>query len=114
MNMAPKKTTKCSMDMALVTTTMTSNQYPTTSLHLGRWYFTCTQAPGGDNHIANGDHSKNETVATTKACPKRNVGTYKDSPTKIRCLPIEGEEYEFAFNVNIISDWEQSVPAVLN
>ena len=73
-----------------------------------------TQAPGGDNPIANGDHSGNETVAATEARPRRNVGTYKDGPAKIRRLPIDGKEYEFAFNVNVISHWEQPVPAVLN
>ena len=73
-----------------------------------------TQVPGGDNPIANGDHSGNEAVAATEARPRRNVGTYKDGPAKIRRLPIDGEEYEFAFNVNVISDWEQPVPAVLN
>jgi hypothetical protein len=73
-----------------------------------------TQAPGGVNPIDKGDHSKNQTVASTETCTKRNVGTYKDGPAKIRRLPIDGEEYEFAFNVNVISDWEQPVPAVLN
>ena len=73
-----------------------------------------TQAPGGDNPIANGDHSGNETVAAIEARPRRNVGTYKDGPAKIRRLPIDGKEYEFAFNVNVISHWEQPVPAVLN
>jgi hypothetical protein len=41
-----------------------------------------TQAPGGDNSNANGDHSEDETVANTEVRPKRNVGTYKDGPAK--------------------------------
>ena len=41
-------------------------------------------------------------------------GRTKTAPQKNRRLPIEGEEYEFAFNVNVISNWEQPVPAVLN
>jgi hypothetical protein len=39
-----------------------------------------------------------------------NVGTYKDGPANIRKFPIEGESYDFAFN--IISDWEHPVPGV--
>jgi len=62
-----------------------------------------TQAPGGVNPITTGVHHENEPVATTEARPKRNVGTYKDGPVKICRLPIDGEEYEFAFNVNVIS-----------
>ncbi len=37
--------------------------------------------------------------------PRWNVGTYKDGPAKIR-LPIDGKEYELAFNVDVINDWE--------
>ena len=45
---------------------------------------------------------------------RRNVGTYKDGPANIRKFPIEGESYEFAFNVNVISDWEKPIPAIRN
>jgi hypothetical protein len=44
--------------------------------------------------------------------PCRNVGTYKDGPANIRKFPIEGESYDFAFN--IISNWEHPVPVVAN
>jgi hypothetical protein len=44
--------------------------------------------------------------------PCRNIGTYKDGPANIRKFPIEGELYDFAFN--IISDWEHPVPVVAN
>ncbi len=44
--------------------------------------------------------------------PRWNVGTYKDNPANIRKFPIEGESYDFAFN--IISDWEHPVPVVAN
>ncbi len=44
--------------------------------------------------------------------PHRNVGTYKDGPANIRKFPIEGESYDFAFN--IISNWEHPVPVVAN
>ena len=44
--------------------------------------------------------------------PRRNVGTYKDGPATIRKFPIEGESYDFAFN--IISNWEHPVPVEAN
>ncbi len=44
--------------------------------------------------------------------PCWNVGTYKDGPANIRKFPIEGESYDFAFN--IISNWEHPVPGVAN
>ncbi len=50
---------------------------------------------------------------TQRLIKKRNVGTYTDGPAKNHRLPIEGEGYEFAFNINVISNWEQPVPAVL-
>ena len=40
--------------------------------------------------------------ATTR--PSRNVGTWKDGPAMIRKFPIDGEEYEFNFNSQHISD----------
>jgi hypothetical protein len=39
---------------------------------------------------------------SNSGCPCCNVGTYKDGPANIRKFPIEGESYDFAFN--IISD----------
>jgi len=73
-----------------------------------------TQAPGGDNPTTG--VGEGETVIDVDAHPKRNVGTYKykDGPAIIRRLPIDGEEYEFAFNVHVISDWEKPVPVVSN
>ncbi len=44
--------------------------------------------------------------------PRRNVGTYKQGPAKIRRLPIVGEEYDFSFSV--ISEWDQPVPITAN
>ena len=46
--------------------------------------------------------------------PRRNVGTYKDGPANIRKFPIDGESYEFAFNVKVINEWEHPIPSVLN
>jgi hypothetical protein len=39
---------------------------------------------------------------------------YKNGPAKICRLPIDGEEYKLAFNVDVISDWEKSIPAISN
>ncbi len=44
--------------------------------------------------------------------PRRNVGTYKQGPAKIRRLPIVVEEYDFSFSV--ISEWDQLVPITAN
>jgi hypothetical protein len=49
---------------------------------------------------------------TKSGHPRWNIGTYKDSPANIRKFPIEGESYDFAFN--IISTWEHPVPVVAN
>jgi hypothetical protein len=71
-----------------------------------------THVPGGDNpHTVVGN---SESIDDVETRPRRNVGTYKDGPAKIRRLPIDGEEYEFGFNVNVISNWERPVPAVSN
>ncbi len=45
---------------------------------------------------------------------RRNVGTYKDGPVNVRKFPINGESYEFAFNINVINDWEHPIPAMNN
>jgi hypothetical protein len=39
---------------------------------------------------------------------------YKDGPAKICRLPIDGEEYELAFNVDVINDSEKPIPAISN
>jgi hypothetical protein len=46
--------------------------------------------------------------------PCQNVGTYKDGPAKIRRLPIDGESYELAYNLNLFFDAIYPVPAVSN
>ena len=47
--------------------------------------------------------------------PKRkNVGTDKDGPAVIRKFPIDGESYEFAFNIEVINDWENPIPLIKN
>jgi hypothetical protein len=77
-----------------------------------------TQVQGGDfpiqqdtdlDEILEGDLQQQ--VSTQ---PRRNVGMYKDWPAEIRRLPIDGKEYELAFNVDVISDWEKPLPAISN
>ena len=46
--------------------------------------------------------------------PRRNVGTYKDGPARIRKFPIDGESYDFTFNVDIVNDWEYPISSVKN
>jgi hypothetical protein len=42
------------------------------------------------------------------------MGTYKDRPSIIWRLPINGESYNLAFSSTIVYEWEKSVPAVAN
>ncbi len=39
-------------------------------------------------------------AAPTRSNPPRNVGTWKDGPAKLRSCPIDGEEYDFTFNIS--------------
>jgi hypothetical protein len=80
--------------------------------------FNETQVPGGDfpNHQNTDKDEKIEKELQQKVStrPKQNVGMYKDRPAKIRRLPIEGEEYELAFTIDVISDWEHPIPVISN
>ena len=49
---------------------------------------------------------------TATGQPRRNVGTYKDGPAKIRCLPIDGESYDLTFSATVFDDYAHPVPAV--
>jgi hypothetical protein len=46
--------------------------------------------------------------------PRQNVGTYKDGPAIICCLPINGESYNLTFSATIVSKYTHPVPAFLN
>ena len=46
--------------------------------------------------------------------PWRNVGSYKDWPAKIQKFQIDGESYDFMFNVDIINEWEHPISSVKN
>jgi hypothetical protein len=77
-----------------------------------------TQVPGGDiPDRQNTDEDKiiekyfQQKVSTQL---KQNVGTYKDGPAKIQRLPIEGKEYELAFTIDVISNWERPIPVISN
>ncbi len=80
--------------------------------------FNETQVPGGDipDHQNADEEEIIEKVFQQKVStrPKQNVGMYKDGPAKIRRLPIEGEEYELAFTIDVISDWERPIPVTSN
>jgi hypothetical protein len=41
--------------------------------------------------------------------PWQNVGTYKDGPTIIHCLPINGESYDLTFSATILSEYAHPV-----
>ncbi len=64
--------------------------------------------PGGEQFIPNKD---------LMGRPPQNVGTYKDGPAKIHRLPrlpIDGESYELAYNLNLSFDAIHPVPAISN
>ncbi len=50
----------------------------------------------------------------TAGQPRQNVGTYKDGPAIIYCLPIDGESYDLTFSAMIVSKYAHPVPAVSN
>jgi hypothetical protein len=47
-------------------------------------------------------------------CPRQNVGTYKEGPANICKFPIDGESHDFAFDVEIINEWEHPISSVKN
>jgi hypothetical protein len=44
--------------------------------------------------------------------PQQNVGTYKNGPAIICCLPIDGESYDLTFSATIVSKYAHPVLAV--
>jgi hypothetical protein len=79
-------------------------------------------SPGGDSQAHKEDTesggevavSGGETNVHNSGRPRRNVGTYKDGPAKIRCLPIDGESYEFAYSNKHFLGNMRPVPAITN
>jgi hypothetical protein len=67
-----------------------------------------TEISGG----ANPNHNRSVDNVSTR--PRQNVGTYKEGPAIVQKLPMNGEEYEFAFNIDVINKWEQPIPVVSN
>ena len=51
---------------------------------------------------------------TATGRPRRNVGTFKDGPAKIRCLPNNGESYDLTFSATVFDEYAHPVPAVSN
>jgi hypothetical protein len=49
-----------------------------------------------DNAVSGGETATNDTAS---GCPRRSVGMYKDGPSIIWRLPINGESYDLAFSV---------------
>ncbi len=64
-----------------------------------------------DNAVSGGETATNNTAS---GCPRHNMDTYKDGPSIIRWLPIDGESYDLAFSSTIVNEWENPVPAVAN
>jgi hypothetical protein len=61
--------------------------------------------PGGEQFIPNEE---------LMGQPCQNIGTYKDGPAKNRRLPIDGESYTLAYNLNLSFDAIHPVPAISN
>jgi hypothetical protein len=64
-----------------------------------------------NNAVSGGDSATNNTAS---GHPRRNVGTYKDGPSIIWQLPIDGESYNLTFSSTIVYEWINPVPAVAN
>jgi hypothetical protein len=66
-----------------------------------------------DNAVSGGETATNYTAS---GCPRRNVDTYKDRPSIIWRLPIDGESYNLVFSstIAIVYEWENAVPVVAN
>ncbi len=52
-----------------------------------------------NNTVSGGDTATNNTASGR---PQRNVGTYKDGPSIIWRLPIDGESYDLTFSSTIV------------
>ncbi len=63
---------------------------------------TANAVPGGDSAVA------------ANGRPRRNIGSYKDGPAKIRRLPIDGESYELAYPTEAPFSCLYPVPAISN
>ena len=64
--------------------------------------------------VDNGPVQKGDDINVDKGRPRRNVGTYKDGPAKIRRLPIDGESYELAYTSHLSFDSLYPVPLITN
>ena len=64
-----------------------------------------------DNAVSGGETATNNTAS---GHPQHNVGMYKDGPSIIWQLPIDGESYNLAVSSTIVHEWENPVPVVAN
>jgi hypothetical protein len=72
--------------------------------------------PRGDNPVTGGVNAfpGGDTAVIDNGHPRRNVGTYKDGPTKIRRLPIDGKSYELAYPTDAPFSSLYPVPVISN
>ncbi len=68
--------------------------------------------PTGEN--INGNENQGDNGFTSSGRPHQNVGTYKDSPAITRCLPIDNESYELAYDATLSNVCFHPVPAISN
>ncbi len=66
----------------------------------------------GSEGVPEGVVDSTGSIPTTR--PRQNVGTYKEGPANIHKFPIDGESYDFAFNIEIINEWEHPISSVKN
>jgi hypothetical protein len=68
--------------------------------------------PTGENINENENQGDNGFTSSGRPC--QNVGTYKDNPAITRCLPIDDESYELAFDPTLSNVCFHPVPAISN
>jgi hypothetical protein len=68
--------------------------------------------PGGDPHNFHENQGDNELISCGRPC--QTVGTYKDGPAITRCLPIDNESYELAYDAMLSNVCLHLIPAISN
>jgi hypothetical protein len=68
--------------------------------------------PTGEN--INENENQGDNGFTSSGRPRRNVGTYKDSPPITHRLPIDNESYELAYDATLSNVCFHPVPAISN
>jgi hypothetical protein len=104
----PTQTTTVPLQPAIPPQNITTNNLPQIIVPRGD---DIMEPSNNNNAVSGGDTATNNTASGR---PRRNVGTYKDGPSIIWRLPINGESYDLAFSSTIVYEWENPVPAVAN